>query len=319
MYVRYCTFVRHCRTPSGCRRSMRACMRIGIATLALFRQSSAFCVAPSMLAKPSKAKKISINPGALASPEGVIQLNIKTGEMTEEKPPAPGPTATPGKLPVGQMELYCKAGATEGSLGDCPFTHYVQMVLHYKKLPFQLSPCTPDSKPQWLVDDYEGKMPCLVHDGEAYTESSEIARYVEYFFPEPSLTNGGDTHLLSPNTVQVTSGLFPALARCIKNTDCAKDPELVGAVVEELKRVDEWLKKSGKYLTGDEISLADCSFAPKLYHAKTTLAHYKNTVISPDLESLGAYMDAIFSHPAFIASSYPPDVVVWGWGKARGG
>jgi hypothetical protein len=32
------------------------------------------------------------------------------------------------------------------------------------------------------------QMPCLVHNGEAYTDSAAIVRYIEYFFPEPSLS-----------------------------------------------------------------------------------------------------------------------------------
>lgn len=32
----------------------------------------------------------------------------------------------------GRIELLCKAGPDGVSLGDCPFCHYVQMVLRYK-------------------------------------------------------------------------------------------------------------------------------------------------------------------------------------------
>lgn len=32
----------------------------------------------------------------------------------------------------GRIELLCKAGPDGASLGDCPFCHYVQMVLRYK-------------------------------------------------------------------------------------------------------------------------------------------------------------------------------------------
>lgn len=31
-------------------------------------------------------------------------------------------------------------------------------------------------------------MPCLVDNGEAYTESDEVVNYVEYFYPEPTLS-----------------------------------------------------------------------------------------------------------------------------------
>lgn len=38
------------------------------------------------------------------------------------------------------------------------------------------------------MEDYEGQMPCLVDSKEAYTESANIANYIEYFYPEPTLS-----------------------------------------------------------------------------------------------------------------------------------
>lgn len=52
-----------------------------------------------------------------------------------------------------------------------------------------------------------------------------------------------------------------------------------------------FLKKGkGPYMCGAQLTLADCSFAPKLYHTSTCLAQFKNAVISPDLEALHKYM-----------------------------
>ncbi|CAM9944167.1 unnamed protein product [Phaeothamnion confervicola] len=176
-------------------------------------------------------------------------------------------------------------------------------------------------QPDWLVEDYDGKMPCLVHDGEAYTESSEIVRYLEYFFPQPPLTDPANQKAVE-QALEACNGVFPAVAKCLKNLDKVQDPELVDNVMKELGKVDTWMKnvqaRGGAFLCGDALTLADCSFAPKLYHAKTGLAHFKNRVISPELESLHKYMDAIFSTEAFKQSSYPPDVIVWGWNNARG-
>ncbi|CAM9131669.1 unnamed protein product, partial [Heterosigma akashiwo] len=63
--------------------------------------------------------------------------------------------------------LYVKAGPDGESLGDCPFAHFIQMCLQRKRLAYDLRPCTAATKPSWLADHYEGKMPCLVHKGEA--------------------------------------------------------------------------------------------------------------------------------------------------------
>jgi glutathione S-transferase len=85
---------------------------------------------------------------------------------------------------------------------------------------------------------------------------------------------------------QVTNGLFPVLAKCIKNLDRAADSEMLSAIMSELSAVDAQLQKSGgPYLCGKELTVADCSYAPKLYHAKTTLAqvlllHYHTTTVT---------------------------------------
>ncbi|CAM9665275.1 unnamed protein product, partial [Discosporangium mesarthrocarpum] len=74
----------------------------------------------------------------------------------------------------------------------------------------------------------------------------------------------------------------------------------------------------GPYICGEQMTLVDFSFAPKLYHTSTALAHFKNTIIPPEMESLHKYMDMIYSSEVFKKSSYPPDVLVWGWNNARG-
>lgn len=43
-------------------------------------------------------------------------------------------------------------------------------------------------QPDWLVEDYEGQLPCLVDSKEAYTESANVVDYIEYFYPEPTLS-----------------------------------------------------------------------------------------------------------------------------------
>jgi hypothetical protein len=95
---------------------------------------------------------------------GSVIMNSQTGEVmqggdsaatSKTSSSSSSNTAAP-KTEV--MELYCKAAADGKSLGDCPFTHYVSMVLHAKGLKFDLKPCTPETKPDWLVSGYEGKV-----------------------------------------------------------------------------------------------------------------------------------------------------------------
>lgn len=220
----------------------------------------------------------------------------------------------------GRIELLCKAGPEGEALGDCPFCHYVQMVLRYKGLRYRLVPLAPEDKPEWLMEGYGGKMPCLVHDEEAYTDSATITQYLEYFFPgEVPLTLEEEDPELEEEVKAATSGVFGAFARYVKNHDKAQDPPLQAALFEELGKADALLQKTGgPFLAGDRITLDDMALAPKLYHVKVGVAHFKNVIIPPDLDALAAYMRNMFDMEIFQESSYPPDIITWGWGNARG-
>lgn len=65
----------------------------------------------------AKRSKKATSPAAKAS---------GTGADVSEKPAQKGPGVTGPNI-----ELYCKAGADGQSLGDCPFTHYVQVLFIY--------------------------------------------------------------------------------------------------------------------------------------------------------------------------------------------
>jgi hypothetical protein len=43
------------------------------------------------------------------------------------------------------------------SVGDCPFAHYVRIVLEEKRLEYQLKPEPPDAKPSWLLEYSDSK------------------------------------------------------------------------------------------------------------------------------------------------------------------
>ncbi len=67
------------------------------------------------------------------------------------------------------MDLYVKAGPDGKSVGDCPFAHYVRMVLKLKgvgDVNLHPLPNDPKAKPEWLVQEFDGKMPCLVREGK---------------------------------------------------------------------------------------------------------------------------------------------------------
>ena len=211
-----------------------------------------------------------------------------------------------------KMELYLKAGPQERTVGDCPFAHYVRCVLHFKGLDYKVLPCNADKKPAWLVDEFNGKMPCLKIDDLKLTESGEIAKYLEKTYVEPSLS---DPNLEVAMSMQAS--MFPAMARFVKATEYDQQKEQ--QLMEELRKLDDHFT-ANKYLAGNVLSLADYSLAPKLYHLDITVDHFypaTRKTIKEKFKHLENYMSQMFEDSSFDATKYPPEVVVWGWTNAR--
>lgn len=222
------------------------------------------------------------------------------------------------------MTLYIKAGSDGTSAGDCPFAHYIRMVLHEKNLDYDLKPTTQETKPTWLIQHYEGKLPALRHRKECYTESEVIAQYLDFFFPKPELTIADRG--LSENANEAVQGFFPAVAKYLKHTPDGNDQDndLKAGVKTCLETLETHLAhqhRTGHFLVGDgeTFTLLDCSLAPKLYHLTIGLKAFKNNAIQ--LESsfpfINKYMQHVFERQSFVDTTYPEETVVSGWEKAR--
>ena len=217
------------------------------------------------------------------------------------------------------MTLYLKAGPDGTSVGDCPFAHFVRMVLEEKGLEYELKPSVQETKPQWLIEFYDGKMPALRHRKECYVESDVIAEYLDFFFQDPALKV--DKSLMDA-AEQAVEGLFPAIAKYLKHTPDgdAEDLELKAGLETALTKLETHLSSvDGPYMTGHSFSLVDCSLAPKLYHMQTGVRAFKNGSINfpNQFPILDAYMKAVFDRPSFQKTVYPTETVTWGWGNAR--
>eukprot|EP00617_Octactis_speculum_P025719 CAMPEP_0185770050 /NCGR_PEP_ID=MMETSP1174-20130828/57274_1 /TAXON_ID=35687 /ORGANISM="Dictyocha speculum, Strain CCMP1381" /LENGTH=287 /DNA_ID=CAMNT_0028455345 /DNA_START=23 /DNA_END=886 /DNA_ORIENTATION=+ len=217
------------------------------------------------------------------------------------------------------LELFLKAGPDGSSVGDCPFAQFVQIVLAVKGIEHKLSPHSKDTKPRWLVDGYDGKMPCLLHSGEAYTESDNIVDYIQFFFPEPRVPRG------SSEASSAVEGFFPTLAAFLKNTDETEDESLEALLVDSLGRIDAHLSSKStttcdsRFMDGPAVSLVDCSLAPKLHHMAIAADHFKGFQVPEKFVALRAYMEAVSELDAVASTCPPRDTVVWGWETARSG
>ena len=220
------------------------------------------------------------------------------------------------------MTLYCKAGPDGTSNGDCPFAHFVRLVLEEKKLPYELKPSVQATKPDWLIEHYEGKMPALRHGKECYVESDVIAEYLDFFFPDPPLQPKKDTsEQAMAEAANAVDGFFPAFAKYCKYVPEGdeQDAELRSNLEASLSKLNQHLQ--GKtFLLGDQVSMEDLRLSPKLYHMSVALKSFKpqhGTDVKTMFPALQTYMDTMFALPSFQATVPPPETVEWGWGSKR--
>lgn len=254
-----------------------------------------------------------------------------------------------GATPLeGDMTLYMKAGPDGISVGDCPFAQYVRIILNEKKLPFTIRPCIPETKPAWLLDYYDGKMPALRHRSQCYTESDIIAEYLEFFFFDQDFSLKPTTSNEKKEYAQVkdiVGAVFPTIAKYLKHTNDGdeQDAVLKNNLCDELSKLEERLNssdtsdtvtsnteegsittttRSGPFLSGngEKMYLADCSLAPKLYHMQVGLKNFKKGALNleSDYPALSSYMQTMFERESFQESLYPEETMVWGWSIARG-
>lgn len=188
----------------------------------------------SLWGKPIKVADWAQN-AADAGVEGVVQVGpgqeepafYTKAELKEQLLASAADKAAASKAVLRPPELFVKAGPNGDDVGDCPFAHGVRMALAAKGVAYVTTPCGPDAKPRWLVEGYGGAMPCLLHNGEATVESQVLARYVEFFFPLPSLPPP------TPAAEAACAPLFPALAAFLKSSEGDADDGARRAALEE--------------------------------------------------------------------------------------
>ncbi|XP_078001431.1 chloride intracellular channel protein 5-like [Glandiceps talaboti] len=214
----------------------------------------------------------------------------------------------------GDIELFVKAGTDGKSLGDCPFSHRIQMILYLKGLKYKLIPVNMKIKPRDFLDiSPAGKVPVLTHDDGRMDDSTAIAEYLETTFPEPKLRAD------NPAADNAGDRLFHKFAAVLKNRDPSADPQLKNALLAELRKLNNFLTNSpGTFLDGDTLKLPDCNLLPKLYHLKVAAQHFKDFEIPDDMEVLKKYMDTAFQNEVFIATKYPESEINNGWADHLG-
>lgn len=207
---------------------------------------------------------------------------------------------------AGALDICAKAavGAPD-KLGDCPFTQRVLLTLEEKDIPYNTKLINLSDKPDWFLQiSPEGKVPLVKIDDKWIPDSDVITQILEEKYPEPSLAT-------PPEKASVGSKIFSTFVAFLKSHDPNDGTEQ--ALLNELRALDEHLKANGPFINGEKISAVDLSLAPKLYHLKIALGHFKKWSIPEEFSCVHNYIQALFSRESFLHTKAAEEYVIAGW------
>lgn len=191
-----------------------------------------------------------------------------------------------------RVELFVKAGSDGQSIGNCPFSQRLFMVLWLKGVTFNVTTLDMRKKfeNQFLQDLAPGAQPpFLLYDNEVKTDTNKIEEFLEEILCPPKYPR-----LAARNPESNTAGntVFSKFSAYIKNSNPSTNDTLEKGLVKSLAKLDEYLNSAlpeeidensaedigastRKFLDGNELTLADCNLLPKLHIVQVVSRKYR--------------------------------------------
>ncbi|XP_031643927.1 chloride intracellular channel protein 5 isoform X2 [Oncorhynchus kisutch] len=212
------------------------------------------------------------------------------------------------------IELFVKAGSDGESIGNCPFSQRLFMILWLKGVVFNVTTVDLKRKPADLHNLAPGTHPpFLTFEGEVKTDINKIEEYLEDMLAPPRYPK-----LSAKNRESNTAGndIFAKFSAYIKNIRPENNAVLEKSLNKALAKLDEFLlsplpeelqdgrdvAEGGsirKYLDGDTLTLADCNLLPKLHVVKVVAKRYRNYEIPAELRGVWRYIQNAYRRDEF--------------------
>ncbi|XP_031708248.1 chloride intracellular channel protein 5-like isoform X2 [Anarrhichthys ocellatus] len=212
------------------------------------------------------------------------------------------------------IELFVKAGSDGESIGNCPFSQRLFMILWLKGVVFNVTTVDLKRKPADLHNLAPGTHPpFLTFQGEVLTDVNKVEEYLEEMLAPPKYPK-----LAAKNRESNTAGndIFAKFSAFVKNKRPDKNRALEKSLDKCLAKLDEYLKSplpdevqgghhrgegesERKYLDGDDLTLADCNLLPKLHVVKVVSKKYRNYDIPSEFTGLWRYLGNAYSRDEF--------------------
>uniref|UniRef100_UPI0037E88A3C chloride intracellular channel protein 4 isoform X2 n=1 Tax=Semicossyphus pulcher TaxID=241346 RepID=UPI0037E88A3C len=216
------------------------------------------------------------------------------------------------KLGFPSIELFVKAGSDGESIGNCPFSQRLFMILWLKGVIFNVTTVDLKRKPADLQDLAPGTNPPFVtFNGEVKVDVNMIEEFLEENLTPPRYPKLAPKHA-EANTAGID--VFAKFSAYIKNS--RKDVNEEKALLKSLKRLDEFLRtpmseeidanatgdvpeSSRCFLDGSELTLADCNLLPKLHILKIVAKKYRGFEIPAEMTGVWRYLNSAYKREEF--------------------
>ncbi|XP_016068181.1 PREDICTED: chloride intracellular channel protein 5 isoform X1 [Miniopterus natalensis] len=214
-----------------------------------------------------------------------------------------------------EIVLFVKAGIDGESIGNCPFSQRLFMILWLKGVVFNVTTVDLKRKPADLHNLAPGTHPpFLTFNGDVKTDVNKIEEFLE-----ETLTPEKYPKLAAKHRESNTAGIdiFSKFSAYIKNTKQQNNAALERGLTKALKDLDDYLStplpeeidantlgnddkgSRRKFLDGDELTLADCNLLPKLHVVKIVAKKYRNYDFPAEMTGLWRYLKNAYARDEF--------------------
>ncbi|XP_068608759.1 chloride intracellular channel protein 3 [Brachionichthys hirsutus] len=202
------------------------------------------------------------------------------------------------------IELFMKASSDGSSVGNCPFSQRLFMILWLKGAAFTITTVDMKRRPDVLKALAPGSQPpFLKYNEEIKTDTNKIEEFLEETLAPPQYEKLCCRYKESNNA---GDDVFIKFSAYVKNPIPARDHALEKRFLKALATLSQYLEtplsyeleknpntveSSRLYLDGDKLTLADCNLLPKLNIVKVVCKEYLNIAIPPpELRGLTRYL-----------------------------
>ncbi|XP_056595506.1 chloride intracellular channel protein 4 [Triplophysa dalaica] len=219
------------------------------------------------------------------------------------------------KLGFPTIELFVKAGSDGESIGNCPFSQRIFMILWLKGVIFNVTTVDLKRKPADLQDLAPGTHPpFLTFNGEVLVDVNKIEEFLEDRLAPPQYPKLAAMH---PESNTAGIDIFAKFSAYIKNPRKEANEGLEKALVKSLKRLDDYLRtplpdeidanstddlgvSTRSFLDRPDLTLADCNLLPKLHILKVVARKYREFEIPAEMTGVWRYLITAYQQEEFM-------------------